>query len=279
MLLKWLSKFLSGLLVLSLGGLIISAVTSQTIMSSSYLESQMDKVDAYSRLSSALSSEVSKQAGLAGNSQAVALVSSVLTPAALKQKINAALDQLTLYYQGKAAAPSIDLNGFAPQLQATGIQLPADSALSRPIKLTRGGGTNNVAAYPARSFADTRTAAIIASVLLTLALLTVSWQRRRYGALPGVFITVGALTGLGALALSLVPGLFDHYVKFNTASNAFASLGRDLAEDIIRDLGRRYGIIAGVCLAAGTALRIVAASLQPKNPAPESRQMPIGSIN
>jgi hypothetical protein len=262
MLLKLLSHFLSSLLVLSLCGLIVASVMSQTVMSSHYLEGQLDKANAYNRLSAALSDEVTKQAGVAGNPQISAAAKSVLNSAALKQKISTALDQLALYYQGKGPAPTINLNDFTSQLQTAGVALPANNDLSQPIKLAPDAGTNKSVAYPAKSFAQTRTATIITSILLALALLAVSWQRHRYGALPNALITVGVFFGLGALALDLVPGLFDHAVKFDTASNAFASLGHDLAVNIVRDLARRFGIIAAVLLVVGIAGRIVATRLQ-----------------
>jgi hypothetical protein len=256
MLLKWLSHVLSGLLVLSLCGLIVSTVASQTIMSSRYLESQLSRANGYSRISGGLTDEVSQQTGLGSNPQVKADIQSIITPAVLKQKINTALNQLSLYYQGQGAAPTIDLTGLATQVQAVGVSLPAESALSQPIKLVPDSGTGSTVAYPGRSFAGTRTTTIITSVLLALALLAVSWRRQRYGALPNVLISVGVLIGLLALVLHMGPNLADHYIRFSGAPNAFVSLGRDLAENIVRDLARRFGIVAVICLVVGVIARI-----------------------
>jgi len=264
MLLKWLSHLLAGLLVASLCGLIVSTVMSQTLMSSHYLESQLTKTNGYNRLSGALVNQVSQQAGLPGNPEINAAVQNILTPAVLKQKINTALDQLSLYYQGKGTAPTIDLTDLATQTQAAGVPLPADSPLSKPIKLVPDSGTKNTVTYPGKSLASTRTTTIITSILLILALAAISWQRQRYGVLPNVLISVGVLIGLLALVLHMGPNLANHYIKFSTTLNAFAALGRDLAENIVRDLARRFGIIAGACLIAGIALRIVAAKSLPR---------------
>lgn len=270
MLLKWFSHMISGLLVASLCGLVVSTIVSQTLMSSRYLEAQLTKANGYNRLSNALAGDVSRQAGVSDNPLVAAAIHNVITSAVLKQKINAALDQLALYYQGKGVAPTVDLTDLAAQAQAAGVPLPADSDLSKPIKLVPDSGTNKTVAYPAKSFTDTRTVTIVTSILLALTLAIISWQRHRYEALPNALISVGVLIGLLALVLHLSSGLADHYITFSASANAFASLGRDLAENVVRDLARRFGTIAGVCLAAGIALRIAAAKFRPKRAAPSN---------
>jgi multisubunit Na+/H+ antiporter MnhB subunit len=264
MLLKWLSRMISGLLVASLCGLVVSTVVSQTLINSRYLEAELTKANGYNRLSDALTSEISRQAGAADNPLVTAAIHNVVTPAVLKQKINTALDQLARYYQGKGPAPTVSLADLVTQTQAAGVPLPADSDLRKPIKLVPDSGTDSTVTYPAKSFVDTHATAIIASVLLALVLAVISWQRRRYEALPDVLISVGVLVGALALALYLASNAADHYVKFSAASNVFASLGRDMAEDIVRDLARRFAIIAGACLVVGIVLRVAVAKTRSK---------------
>ncbi len=279
MLLKWLSHLLSSLLVASLCALIISTVLSQTLMSSHYLEGQLTKADAYNRLSVALSAQVVQQSDAAANPLVATAVSKILTPDVLKQKINTAIDQLSLYYQGKGPAPSVDLSEFAPQVQAAGVPLPADNQLFQPIKLVPDSGTNKTVAYPGKSFAGAHAAALLSTIMLTLLLAAVSWQRRRYGALPGVAITVGVFVGALALILRSSVGALDHYIKFSTSSNAFAPLAHDLAKNITMDIGNRFGIIALICLVVGIIAGVIAGRLRPRIPASPGRQTPRGAIS
>jgi hypothetical protein len=265
MLLSWLSKLLASLLTASLCGIIITLTLSQTLMSSHYLEGQLNKTNSYNRLSTALSTEVAKQAGLASNPQVNTLIQGILTPAVLKQKINSALDQLQAYYRGNGATPVIDLSDLASQAQAAGVPLGQNNPLSQPITL----GSNSAKASAtakgvSKTFDHVRLTTIITSLVLVVALLAVSWERHRYGALPDVLICVGVLIGLVALIFDLGPSLADHYIKLSSTSNAFAALGHDLAESIARDLARRFGIIAAACLVAGIVTRILAGRLQGK---------------
>lgn len=269
MLLSWLSKLIASLLVSVLAGAIITAVTNQTVLSSHYVENKLASTNSYVRLSDALNTEIAKKAsadpaaadaGSAGpmSTDMTAKLQGIITPTVLQTKINGALDQLQAYYRGNGALPTIDLTDLAPQVQAAGIPLPADSPLSKPIQL---GGSEKVRSA-GKTFDHVRLGTIVTSVLLIAALLAVSWQRHRYAALPDVVIVVGVLIGLLALIFGLTPGLAAHYIKFDTSSNAFASIGSDLATAIAHDLARYFGIIAGVCLAAGIAARIWVGRLQ-----------------
>lgn len=264
MLTKWLTHVLSGLLVASLCGLIVSSVLGQTLMNGRYLEGQLTKVNAYNRLSVGLSGEMSKQAGLSGNPEITAKIQSVITPEVLRQRINPVLDQLTLYYEGKGPALSIDLSGLTQQVQAIGVPLPADNSLASPVKVVPNSGTNKTVAHPGKSFSTAHTISLISSIVLAFAVLGLSLLQRRYIVLPGVVISVGVIIGLGALMLELAPSLFDHFVKFSSTSNTFASLGHDLAAAIVRDLAKRFGIIAGVFLVVGVGARVALTRLVKK---------------
>ncbi len=260
----------SALLVASLFGVVLSTVAGRTIMNNHYLEDKLTSANAYSRLSTALVAQVTEQPELGGNPQAASVVSSVITPAMLQKIINAAIDQLTLYYQGKGPAPSIDLTGLTSQLQTVGVPIPMDSTLTKPVRLVPDSGTNQTIVYPGRSFANARTIAITATVVLVLALLAVSWARHVWTPLPDAVITVGVLTGLVAAACAAGSSLIARYVRFDDASNAFAAVGRDLATAIAHDLMWRFGAIAVVLLLGGIGTRIWAGRLgtSSKSPAP-----------
>ena len=106
------------------------------------------------------------------------------------------------------------------------------------------------------------------SLLLVVALLAVSWRRHKWAALPDVLITVGVLLGLFAVAFSAASGMAGHYVKFDTASNAFVPIGRDLAAGIAHDLAKRLGIFAAILTVVGIATRIWVARLHSNEKVP-----------
>lgn len=255
---SWTSKLLASLLASVLATAIITGVANQTVLSSRYLEGQLASTNSYTRLSSALSTEITKDAGSLPPS-AASQVQAVITPDVLRTKLNGALEQLQAYYRGNGSAPTIDLSDLASQVQAAGVPVGQDNPLTKPIQL--GGNTNAKGAT--KTFDTVRVSTLAASVVLVALLLAVSWERHRYAALPDVVISVGVLIGLLALAFALAPSLAAHYLKFDTTSNAFASIGKDLATDIAHDLGRRFGIIAGLCLVLGIGARVWVARLRP----------------
>jgi hypothetical protein len=263
MLSSLLSKFLASLLVSVLCGAIITTVMSQTLLNAQYIEGRLTAINGYSRLSAALTQEVGQEAGVANNPEVDTELRGILTPAALKQKINGALNQLQEYYEGKVPAPTINLNDLASQAQAQGIPVEQTPTLTQPIMLAGGSTqttqTKNVDV--AKTFDHVRTATILTAIVLIVALLAVSWKRHRYGALPGVLMSVGVLMGIVALVFDLAPSLADRYIKFSATSNAFTSIGRDLAENIAHDLGRRFAIIAVTSFVVGLIVRIVAGRL------------------
>lgn len=267
-----LSKFLAGLLVSVLCSAIITIIMSQTLLSAHYIEGRLTAVNGYNRLSTALTQEVSQEAGATNNPEVNAKLQSILTPTALEQKINTALDQLQQFYQGKAPAPTITLNDLATQAQAQGIPVQQTTTLTQPIELAGNGAKTSQTNQTnvAKTFDHIRLTTILTAGALTAALLALSWRRHRYSTLPDVLVGVGVLMGLIALTFYLSTGLANHYIKFSTTSNAFAELGRDLAENIVRDLGWRFAIIAVVCFVAGLTTRIFAARLQAKGAAPKS---------
>jgi hypothetical protein len=253
----------------------------QTLLSAHYIEGRFESINGYTRLSSALSDEVSKQADIASNPQITAQVQAILKPAVLQQKINGALDQLQLYYQGKGPVPVINLSDLASQAQAAGVPLGQDSSLLKPIPLASANNSTQ-AQKVGQTFDHVRLTTILTSLILIVALLVVSWERHRYAAVPDVLMNVGILMGLVALIFYLAPSLASHYIKFSTTSNAFESLGKDLVIAIIRDLARRFAIIAGSAFIVGLVARILVGRLQTQRTVtkvPLGKAAPKGAIS
>ena len=257
--LSWTSKLLAILFVASVLGSIVTIVTGQTIMNSTYLEGKLRSTNAYSRLAAALAAEVAQQPAVAGNQQAADVISRIVTPAVLEQTINPAIEQLALYYQGKGPAPSIDLSGITSQIQAAGVPLPANTTFVQPTRLVPDSGTNKTIAYPGKSIAGVRVAVLIMSVMLALALVAVSWLRHKWAALPNAVITIGVFTGLLAMICVVGSSLITRLDQLDAPSNAFAGIGPDVATAIAHDLAWRFGLIAVALLAVGIAARVLVA--------------------
>ena len=251
---RWLVKVLASLLTGVLFLAVISLVFHATVFNAKYIEGQLDKANAYNRLSVALSDQVSRQAGVAGNVQLSSAVSNVLRPSVLKQQINSALEGYQAYYEGKGGVPRLDLTNLAAQAQAQGVSLPANTEISQPISLasSNGQGVQNVG----KSVAGIRTATLVLGVVLVLLVALLSWQTQRYRTLPNVLISVGFLIGLMALLFWFGPTLVQRYIPLVNGNNAFLGIGRDLAQNIGYDLAKRFGILFAGFEVAGIALRI-----------------------
>ncbi|HUB93290.1 MAG TPA: hypothetical protein VMB52_02195 [Verrucomicrobiae bacterium] len=251
------SKFLASLLVASVCGVIITTVFNQTVFNAHYIEGQLTKVDGYNRLTEAVCDEAIQQSNLVSESQIASPLCKMLLVSTLTQKVNGVLNQLQLYYQGKAPAPSLDLSGLVSQAQSAGLQLSPNSTLLNPIKIVPDSGTNKTIAYPTKTFAGVRTTTVVTSLVLILALLAISLIYHRYRILPNVLISVGVFIGLTALVFYLGSSLLSHYIHTLTAPNMFISVVSDLVHNISHDLAYRFGVIAAVCLIVGITARII----------------------
>ena len=267
MLLSWLSKFLASILVSVIFCAGLTLVLDSTVLSSHYIEGQLVKTDSYPRLSTALSQEVAKKSD-STDPQVQAKLQTVLTPQVLQQKTTSALDQMQAYYKGHGPAPVIDLTDLATKAQAAGVPIGDGSGLNKPISIS----PNNQVKDVAQTFRTIKLATILGSLVLVGLLLLVSWERHKYAALPDVLIVVGVLFLLFAIVFSFAPRFADHFIKLDSSSSAFTSIGRDLAYSIARDLGKHFGLIALLALAVGIGTRVwvphihhqVANSVRPK---------------
>lgn len=260
---SWISKLLASILVAVLVGATITVVVGQTVLNSHYLENRLASTNSYNRLSGGLAQQISQQAGFAGNPQVTAQLSTIVSPTVLRQKINTALDQLHAYYYDNGPQPTIDLTSLAAQAQAAGIPVPPGSGLTKPIVLSSGQQTQNAG----EKLDGVRSGTIVAALLLTAALLALSWRWRKWAILPNVLITVGVLVGLLALAFGMASGLVDRYITFgSTGMSVFAAVGRDLATNISSDIAHRLGIAAAIFAVVGIGTRVLVAVLRSKTP-------------
>jgi hypothetical protein len=292
------SKFLAALLVAAISLAALSLLFGQTLLKSVYIENALVTTNSYSRLSDALADEISKQAN-PPDPTLKDKVKLVVTPVVLQQKITLGLNQLQAYYQGKGPAPSIPVDDLKAKAIAAGIPIDdnnnnandvnnnanpqggpqgnpqsnpqgnnagdkEDNPLSKPITFS---GNDQIAGI-GQKFDEAKWGAVLASVVLAGLLLLVSWKRHRWAALPDVLLTAGILLGFWALAFYIGPGMAQHYIKFDLNSNAFASIGHDLAVSISHDLGKRLGLVAISYFVVGLAARLyIAKQNKSKSPA------------
>jgi hypothetical protein len=258
---RWLLRFLAGILTASLCSIIITTVLNQTILNSHYLESRIAAINGYNQLSTDISNEVANQAGLANIPGASTALQGIISPDVMQQKVNGALDGLQSYYQGKGSAPTINFNDITSQAQAAGVPLGQSSDLFQPVTL---GPQSSGTSHPVLDLQSIRNTTLLTSVVLAVVVGLLSWKWRRYVALPNVAISVGVCMALIAVLIYLVPGNLSHYLTFSSGSYVFATLARDLIQNIARDLAHRFGLIAAICVGAGIVGRMVAVRLQTK---------------
>jgi hypothetical protein len=263
MALSFASKILALMLSVALSSAIFFTVLSQTLLSSQYLEQNLATTNSYNRLSDALSDEIAHN--VLGTTELdpalVAQLKTIVAPDVLKTKVNGALEQFEAYAKGKGGAPVIDLSDIAAQAQAAGIPIGTDNEALQPITIGNGPGIQQAN----DTFATSKNLAIISSVVLAIALLVVSWRRNSYAALPNVLIVVGLMVGLVALLCLFAPGIIDKHVRIDFSANAFGAIGHDLAQAIVKDLGKRFGTIAVVILAIGIGTRVALLFVRKKN--------------
>lgn len=256
MLLSWLSKTVATLLVIVSCSAVFSIVLSQTVLNSRYLEAQLAATDAYNRLSVAISAEIVKDAGEAGP-QLTAQLQHIVTPSILQQKINTTLDQFQAYYTGNGQPPTINVSDLVSQARSSGLPVPENTTLDKPIVLTNNAQIKGLGMYVAGAKLGT----IVLVMLLALCLVALAWKRHKFAVLPDMVIAVGVLVGIVAAMFRLIPGAANQYIKFDFSTNAFAGVAHDLAQRIILDIGSRLAVIAAVLLVAGIAGRILVAWL------------------
>ncbi len=260
----WVSKVLGTLFLMAMVSITINFVLSQTVLSSGYLDARLKKVHAYDQLSTAITDEITKKSG--ADPATIAKVQDIVTPEVLEQRIPGVLKQFEDYTKNGGAAPQIDVSDLVEQARAAGIEIPADSNLDQPISLADGVGSIKLD-QTSKQAGQLNTLAIVAAGVLGAALLLVCWLRRDFTIFPVLAIVYGAIFIVGAFFLWVVPSALSSHFHIGDG-NVFASVGQTVATDIAKDIGKRFGVIGGIALAAGVAGRIILARLRKPAPIP-----------
>jgi hypothetical protein len=248
---SWLSKLVSILLVLSLTVVIFTQIVGTTALNSNYVVGQVKKVDGYSRLSKAISHEITREVYAAypnlPPSEQIGI-----SPAAIELKLKPYLTQLTQYATGDAPAPTLDFSDLVNQSRAAGLPIPDNSPYAKPITLSKITSSNT----RFHGFDDAKKWSTIASTILVLLLGFLCYQRRRYVAPSDVLMWTGITTSGIGLSLKAVSSVMEKWLHFNGGVAAVTDVVRDLAAAVIGDTAGRLFVVAAIIFAIGLVSRI-----------------------
>lgn len=248
MLLTFLSRLMSSLLTFLLFLTVVGYTANQTVLNTTYIENKLESQNAYSRLSDALSDEISKNSSDPAISQDAvsSQLKTILTPDVLKQKIDTTLKQLQAYYKGDGPEPTLDVSDLIKQANQSG--LTVDSAkFDKPVTLNGTAKLKQVG--QTAKLVGIGTAVLMA--LLFLGVLAIAIKRRNYKPLANIVFSLGIMLTTSGLLMLFVPRLFSHFLKIDAATNPFAALAHDLAVVAMHDFGIRLLIPGVVALLLG----------------------------
>jgi hypothetical protein len=227
---------MSTLLTSLLFATVVGLTADQTVLNTTYIENKLESQNAYSRLSDALSTEISKNSGDPSMSQdAVASqLKTVLTPEVLQKKIDTTLKQLQAYLQGNGPVPALDVSDLMQQAKQSGLEVQQDK-FNKPVTLTATTKIKKVS--DAAKLVSIGT--LVATAVLLLGVLAIAIKRRNYKPLANIVFSLGTLLTLTGALMLFMPRLFNRLYKFDPTSSPFASLVHDLSVVAMHDFGLR----------------------------------------
>lgn len=263
MLLTFLSRLMSTVLTSLLFAAVVGLVANQTVLNTTYIESKLESQNAYSRLSDALSTKISKDSGDPAMSQeAVASqLKTVLTADVLKAKIDTTLKQLEAYLQGKGPVPTLDVSDLVREAKQAGLDIQEDK-FNEPVTLTAATKLKKV--NDTAKFVSIGT--VVAIVLLVLGILAIAVKRRNYKPFANAVFSLGIMLTLTGGLMLFMPRLFSRFYKVDASTGSLSSLARDLAVVAMHDFGLRLLIIGVVTLLLGILAKYLLRGTGHKHP-------------
>jgi len=250
MLLSWISKFCASVLGSILLVIVIAFTLNQTVLKPSYIESQLQHVNAYSELSDGIVTEIAKNNVDSGipNDELVSKLKMVITPQVVQSKLNLTLTQIQAFYLRGGTVPVIDVSDLVTRAQAVGVPVQ-DPTLSKPIELTTLANTKKLA----DKLKAAQIAVLAAVVVLLGAMIAIAVKRKKYTPLAVLLITLGVSVCLVGGAVLLAKSQLNTHLKVDYNTNAFSGVAHDLANSMASDIARRFFITGGVSLLLGVA--------------------------
>lgn len=238
----------------------LSLVLSRTILSSSYLDTELKQTDSYTALSAAISDEITKQSNEAQqtNPQEVAIIRSIITPEVVESRLSGVLAQTEEYLKHDGPVPQLDLTDLVAQARAAGLDIPADSDIAKPITLGSAETEQHVA-QTAQTIKTGETILLVLTGVFAVLFLVLCWLQRDFRVVATLGIVYGAFLIVISLLLWLTSSLALHNIQEN--GNEIAVIMQKLATSITQDHASRFGLIGGLVLVVGVATRILLGKL------------------
>ena len=219
---KWISRFLAGLLALALIATALAWVLGQTIWDQNYIVHKTEQVKLANQLAPALSKMLAANAG--STADGAVILGDALTPEYIQGRLDTLIPALERYYREGGQVPRLDLSDLKSRITAAGYVVPPELAatLERPQDIHAGqaDGAIRMANQQARrlQWVAPLAAALLAGLIALLA------RRRRWLVLAGASLSAAIGTALLAVAAWLPVSLVQ-----STLANSSAAL---LAEPI-----------------------------------------------
>ena len=254
----WLSRFIAAVLVSLITIAIIAQIFDATLLKSSYLDKTAAKAGVYSKLSTDLSIQLSKNIGnnkTVSQAQVQAIIQKVLTPQLIENKVSAALGGIEAYYKGDGPVPTISINDVIAKLNASGLPLNiGNSSITNNIVLTA--FVNDKIKTQIKNFEAVRLYATLAAVVLFGVLVFLSWEEHRWKIVPDLLIIVSILLGVYATLFLVGVIEVEKYAKLDPNSNEFTAIANDFAKTLTHQIGILIAIIAVSLFVIGVTLRV-----------------------
>jgi hypothetical protein len=243
---KWLSKFISGLLIGVLFSLTASFILDSTIFNSSFVKDHAGKSNLYEGLAEELPRLIVPAAPAnPGTQRTQQLLSELITPDYVRNKLEPIFDAMETHLREGAPPPVLDLTDLGRQATAAGLPLPQDGPLSQPIPLGQASGAEQQPHPLLQAIKTVQAIGLVAALVLSAALLLSAGHSRKVTALVKPALAVALLLILVAGLLKVAPGILGSALTRNPDLGSLQEPLRRLFESMSLSVSERF-FIAGL---------------------------------
>ncbi len=245
---NFLAALISSFLITSIFTLSTTSVFNSTLLNPNYLKKQAEKTHLYDDLAQTLPAQLSGMTG--GDEKQNAkdaekirqALTTVLTPNYLQTKLGGFLDDAHAHYTQNGPAPEINLQDFAKQAQAAGIQIPEDQ-FTKPFTIP-----DHIDSQIKLNFQreqKVRYGSYAATVILLFLLFLICVKTHSYWKLASVFFVSALLQLILYFAFSQGPiRLFEKIKPDNASSQALVAIAQKFVTSVTQDMSQKFGFVA-----------------------------------
>jgi len=256
----WLSRFIAAILISVITIAVLTQIFDATLLNSNYLNKVAIKDGLYSSLSVDISNQLVKDvennngsAPTISSQQASTIIKSVLTSSLIQTKVSSALSEVQAFYKGNGPQPSINLSDVIAKLQAAGLPISNNNqTLSKPIIIP----SNQKVKQQIQYFEKLKLYSALATVILLVLLVFLSFEEHRWKVLPDLAIIVGVYLGLISAIFIFGVGVADKVAKLGTNSNDITITANNFAKSLTKGIGYKIAEIAIILIIVGIVSRI-----------------------